>query len=130
MLNSKIETYDSYAHHFNLQHVKDNTNKTHGDMYLVFHQIHTSMPISKICQHNLIENLLCKVNTCLTIHCWQENETDIATLGFFINIDTGNYVLLHDKFEEHLYLQISKYNCIDKKYYHSNADASPICDQL
>ena len=82
-------------------------------MYLVFHRIHTSMPISEICRHNVVQNLLHKVNTCLTIHHWQENETDIATLGFFINIDPGNY--LHNKFKEHLHHQIRKHNNIDKK---------------
>ena len=82
-------------------------------MYLVFHRIYTSMPISKICRHNIIENLLHKVNMHLTIHCWQENETDIATLGFFINVDPGN--CLHNKFKEHLHHQRSKHNNIDKK---------------
>ena len=81
-----------------------------GDMFLVFHCIHTSMPISEICRH---ENLLCKVNTCLTIHHWQGNETNIGTLGFFVNIDPANY--LHNKFKEHLHQKISKHNHIDKK---------------
>ena len=110
---SKIKTYDSYSCHFKLQHVKENTNKKCGDMYLAFHRIHTSMPISEIYRHNVIENLLHKVNTCLTIHHWQENETDIATLGFLVNIDPGNY--LHDKFEAHLHHQICKHNNINKK---------------
>ena len=90
--------------------------KKRGDMYLVFHCIHTSMPISEICRHNVIENLLCKVNTCLTIHHWQGNETNIGTLGFFVNIDPANY--LHNKIKEHLHQKIllrKKHNHIDKK---------------
>ena len=82
-------------------------------MYLVFHQIHSSVPLRKISCHNVIEQLLKKVNTCLTIHCWQENETDIMTLGFFINVNPGNF--LEEKFKEHLHTQISKHNKIDKK---------------
>ena len=62
------------------------------NMYIVFHQINSSMPLSEICHHNVIKHLLMKVNTCLTIHRWQENETDITTLGFFINVNPGNYL--------------------------------------
>ena len=99
-------------------------HKTCRDMYWVFYPIDTRIPISEICRQNGIESLLCKVNTCLTIHCWQENETDIDTPGFLVYIDQGNF--LCNKFEEHLRHQISKHYCINKKkYQHSNADTPP-----
>ena len=60
---SKVNNYASYLRHFNLQHVKENQNKMHGDMYLVFHQSHSSMPLSEICCHNVIEHLLKKVSS-------------------------------------------------------------------
>ena len=60
---SKVKNYASYLCHFNLQHVKDNQNKKCRDMYLGFHQIHSSMPLSEICCHNVIEHLHKKVNT-------------------------------------------------------------------
>ena len=47
---------------------------------------------SEICCHNVIVHLLKKVNTSLTIDCLQENETDITMLGFFINVDPGNFL--------------------------------------
>ena len=37
----------------------------------------------------------------------------ITTLGFFINVDPGNF--LQDKFKEHVHTQISKHNKIGKK---------------
>ena len=82
-------------------------------MYLVFHWIHSSMPLSEICHHNVIKHLLKKLITCLPIHHWLENKTDIAMLDFFINIDPGNF--MQDKFEEHVHTQISKHNKIDEK---------------
>ena len=82
-------------------------------MNLVFHHIHTSVLISEIHRHNVIENLLRKVNTCQTISCWQENETDIATLGFIVRIDPVNY--LCNKLKEHLCHKIREHNDINKK---------------
>ena len=61
----------------------------------------------------VIESILKKVNTFLTTHQWNGNETDIATLRFFINTDSGNF--LHKNFKEHVCTQISQYNKIDKK---------------
>ena len=61
----------------------------------------------------VIELILKKVNTCLTIHQWNKYLTDIATLRFFIDADPGNF--LCKNFEEHVFTQISHYNKIDKK---------------
>ena len=61
-------------------------------MYLGFHRIHSSVPLSEIRQQTVVQSILKNVNARLTIHWWNKNETDITTLGFFINADPGNFL--------------------------------------
>ena len=46
-LNS-IKSYNSYLCHFKLQFVKANNDKQHGAIYMAFHCIHSSIPLSEI----------------------------------------------------------------------------------
>ena len=74
-------------------------------MYIVYHRILSSVPIGEIRRHAIISSLLQKLNTRMSIHLWSEDDTDIANLGFFVQIDPTN--LLHDELEERVKHQIA-----------------------
>jgi hypothetical protein len=86
------KSYDQYLRHFKLQYVKGNQGKNRNPIYLAFHRLHSTIPISEIRKHHVIAALLQKVNTRLTTHHWLEDETRISTLGFFVGVDPGNYL--------------------------------------
>jgi hypothetical protein len=94
------KTYDQYLRHFKLQYVKGNKYKNRNPIYLAFHRLQSTVPISEIRKHHVIAALLQKVNTRLTTHNWKEDETRIATLGFFVGVDPGNH--LKEDFEERI----------------------------
>ena len=86
----KPKSYDSYLRHFKLQYVKGNKEKKRNPIYLVFHRMNSSVPISELKKHSVVAALLQKVNTRMTNHLWNEDETTIANLGFYVTIDPGN----------------------------------------
>ena len=57
--------------------------------------------------------LLSKQNTCLTVHLWQEDETQIANLGFYVKVDPSN--IMKEYFEECIRTKISECTRRDKK---------------
>ena len=85
-----IKSYAACLCHFNLHHIRENSLKNWPLMYLVFHSILSSVPLREIRRHYEIEAPLNKSTTRVTLHRWKEDETDIAHLGFFINVDLIN----------------------------------------
>ena len=83
-LNS-IKSYNSYLCHFKLQFVKANNDKQHGAIYMAFHCIHSSIPLSEIQKQEAIRSLLTKVSARMTVHQWSEDETNISNFDFFWN---------------------------------------------
>ena len=77
-----LKTFVAYLCHFKLQFGKANPNKKCNAIYLSFHRICSSISISKIRKNSEVVALLSKQNTCLTVHLWKEDETQIANLGF------------------------------------------------
>ena len=108
-----IKTFDAYLHHFKLQFVKANPNKKRKANYLTFHCIRSSISISEIRKNSEVVALLNKQNTCLTIHLWKEDETQIANLGFYVKVDLSN--VMKEYFEECIHPKISECTRCDKK---------------
>jgi hypothetical protein len=71
---------------------KPNPNKNRTAIYLCFHRWRSTVPLSEIRRHHDISALLQKVNTRLTFHQWKEDDTNIATLGFFVGVDPTNHL--------------------------------------
>ena len=109
----QLKSYDEYLRHFRLQYVKSNEKKNRGSIYLAFHRIRSTVPISEIRKHSSVLMLLQKVNTRLTVHLWKEDETRIANLGFFVGVDPSNYLKEH--YEEKVRSQIASVTGKSKK---------------
>ncbi|KAL7574196.1 hypothetical protein ACA910_014871 [Epithemia clementina (nom. ined.)] len=109
-----LKSYDAYLRHFKLQYVKPNETKKRGAIYMCFHRIRSSVPISEIRRHSTIATLLSKVNTRLTVHQWSEDDTRISTLGFHVGVDPSNFLKEH--FEEKVRSQISQATGRAKKH--------------
>ena len=77
-----LKTIDAYLCHFKLQFVKANPNKKRNAIYFSFHRIRSSVSIREIHKNLEVAALLSKQNTCLTVHLWKEDETQITNLGF------------------------------------------------
>lgn len=101
---TKVKSYTDYLHHFQLHFIKANELKKRDSAYIVYHQILSPIQLKEIQWHYTINTLLSKVRTHMTQHFWNEDETKIANLGFFIGVDASN--LLHDKLEEQVKTQI------------------------
>ena len=99
------KSYDEYLRHFSLQYVKGNESRKRKPIYMAFHRLLSTVPISEIRKHVVVSTLLQKVNTCLTIHQWKEDETNISILGFFTKVDPGN--VLKEEFEETIKTEIA-----------------------
>ncbi|KAL7565868.1 hypothetical protein ACA910_007426 [Epithemia clementina (nom. ined.)] len=109
-----LKRYDAYLRHFKLQFVRANEQKKRQSLYLAFHRIRSAVPITEIRRHSTIAHLLLKVNTRLTVHLWNEEETRISTLGFHVGVDPSNH--LKDHFEERIRSQISSATGRAKKH--------------
>ena len=80
---------------------------------MVYHQIRTSFSINKIHRHQDIHPYLMNNHIKSNNHEWDKMETRISNLGFFINIDPGNYIC--EQFEHDLRTKIAKTNNISIK---------------
>lgn len=101
-----LKSYDAYMRHFKLHYVKGNETKRRKPIYLVYHRIHSSVPLSEIRRNEVIFTLLRKVNTIMTTHMWKEDETHISNLGFHVGVDPSNFI--KEYFEERIRNQISQ----------------------
>jgi hypothetical protein len=93
-----LKNVDEYLTHFTMKYVKGNEDKRRDAIYLVHHRIETTVSLGEIRKHYAISELLQKVNVRLIKHLWKEDETNIAVLGFFTDVDPTNF--LKDEFEE------------------------------
>jgi hypothetical protein len=103
-------SYDAYLRHFKVLYAKPNPKKNRSAIYICYHRIQSSIPISEIRRNYLVSTLLQKVNTRMSIHQWKEDDTHISTLGFFVGVDPSNH--LSDELTSRLRTFISKkVNC-------------------
>ena len=93
--------------------MKANSNKKRNAIYLSFHRIHSSISISEIRKNSEVAALLSKQNTCLTVHLWKEDETQITNLGFYVKVNPSN--VTKEYFEERVCTKISESTHRDKK---------------
>ena len=108
-----LKTFDAYLCHFKLQFVKANPNKKHNAIFLTFHHIQSSVSISEIRKNSEVASLLSKQNTCLMVHFWKEDKTQIVNLGFYVKVDLSN--ITKEYYEEHIRTKISECTRCDKK---------------
>lgn len=101
-----LKSYEEYLRHFKLHYVKGNATKNRKPIYLVFHRIHSPVPLSEIRRNEVIADLLRKINTTFQLHHWKEDETNISNLGFHVGVDPTNF--LQEFFEERIRNLISQ----------------------
>jgi hypothetical protein len=108
-----LKSYDEYLRHFNLEFVKGNQQKRRNPIYVVHHRIISNVSLGEIRKHWSVSDLLKRVNTRMTKHLWNEQETRIAVLGFSINVDPTNF--LKNDYEARMLSQIAEKNNKSKK---------------
>ena len=101
-----LKTFDAYIRHFKLQFVKANPNKKHNTISLTFHNIQSSVSISKIRKNFKVPELLSKQNTRLPVHLWKEDETQITNLSLYVNVDPSHAT--KEYFEERIRTKVSE----------------------
>ena len=87
-----LKTYDEYLRHFNLEFVKGNPAKRRNPIYVVHHRFISTVSLGEIRKHWSVADLLKRVNTRMTKHLWNEQDTRIAVLGFSTNVDPTNFL--------------------------------------
>ena len=87
-----IESYARYLTHFKLHHLKPNQRKQRAAIYFAYHRIRTTVPINELRRHADIETLLSTLRVRMTVHMWNEDETQISNLGFHVGVDPSNYL--------------------------------------
>ena len=87
---NRLLVLNDYVRHYNTQFLKGNEEKDQLPMYIVYHRLHSRIPISEIRNHHDVSARLKNVNARMLVHHWQENETRISNLGFFVEIDPSN----------------------------------------
>ena len=85
-----LKTYSAYLRHFDLHYSKGNESKKRKPMYIVIHRFQSKVSISEIRRHSAVQERLKLVKAKMTQHLWNENETRIANLGFFVGYDPSN----------------------------------------
>jgi hypothetical protein len=108
-----LKSYDEYLRHFNLEYVKGNKEKRRNPIYVVHHRIISNVSLGEIRKHWSVSDLLKRVNTRMTKHLWNEQETRIAVLGFSTNVDPTNF--LKSDYEARMMSQIADKNQKSKK---------------
>lgn len=100
------KSYEGYLQHYKLHYVKGNPEKHRKPIYLVFHRIHSPVPLSELHRNEIISDLLRKVNTTMQLHHWNKDEPNIANLRFHVGVDPSNF--LKEYFEERIRNLISQ----------------------
>jgi hypothetical protein len=108
-----LKSYDEYLRHFKLEFVKGNEDKRRGPIYMVHHRIISTVSLGEIRRHWTVADLLKRVNTRVTKHLWNEQDTRIATLGFFTDVDPTNF--LKTEYEALILKQIAERTKKNKK---------------
>ena len=83
---STIHSAADYESQFKLHFKKGNSLKRRESEYSVNHRIQTNLTLWEIRHHHKVQNLLKHHNTRMTMHAWNEAETDIVNLGFFVTV--------------------------------------------
>lgn len=94
------KNYEKYLRHFKLEYVRGNASKKRKPMYIVYHRFQSASTLNEIKKHASVYSLLQKHNARMSLHRWNEDETRISNLGFFVQSDPSNY--LHEDFEERI----------------------------
>ena len=81
-------------------------------IYLAFHCIRSSVPISEIQKNSEVAALLSKQNRHLTVHLWKEDETQIATLACMSKLTLA---LSRRNILKRICMKISECTCCNKK---------------
>ena len=87
-----MRAYTEYGQNYDLHYYKGNKNKERSSIYVVIHRLQSKISLSKIRRHTSVQEKLNAKNlkTKMTRHMWNENETRISTLGFFVGYDPSN----------------------------------------
>ena len=89
----KLESFKAvsvYLRHFDLHYSKGNEKKQRKPMYIVIHRFQSKISISEIRRHESVHEKLLLGKAKMTQHLWNENETRISNLGFFVGFDPSN----------------------------------------
>ena len=113
----KLESFtavSAYLRHFDLHYSKGNEKKGRKPMYIVIHRFLSKISISEIRRHDSVHEKLRLGKAKMTQHLWNENETRISNLGFFVGYDPSN--IPADEMVESVILEIiAKTNKARKK---------------
>ena len=109
-----LKNYNDYARNYELHFMKGNDKKQRDPLYLIFHRIHSRVPISQIRRHHSVEQRLKEHKGKMLVHHWKEDETRISNIGFFVGIDPANTT--ESEVTERLFKEIYKQTkCPEKK---------------
>ena len=87
-----MRAYTEYLQNYDLHYHKGNKNKERSPIYVVIHRLQSKISLSEIRRHTSVDAKLKaeKLKTKMTRHMWNENETRISNLGFFVGYDPSN----------------------------------------
>ena len=110
----QMKTFQEHASRFKLMYLKGNPKKKRKATFVCIHRVRSAFSVNEIRNDSTIYTFLNNNNIKINNHEWDETITRVANLGFFVNIDPGNY--RRDQFENDFRNNIKrKSNVVNKQ---------------